>query len=546
MHTAITKTRSGRSRVWQLSVLAVMVATGCSANKQNAANEQPTADVLIVGGTLFDGKDAPGRSADIAITGDRIVAVAPGLSGTYQAHRTIDASGKIVAPGFIDGHTHPDTHIRSKDAATRRNLPWLHQGVSTIFVGVDGYGTPDIAADKAWFETNGVGTNVAAFVGLGPVRKRVLGDDARAPNPDELEQMRQLVAKGMCEGGFGLSSGLFYAPQSFTRTEDVVTLAREAALRGGIYDTHQRDESSYSVGLMGSVEEALEIGRRAELPVHFAHIKALGADVHGKAADVIARIERAHAEGQKVTADQYPWLASATGMGAALLPRWAVDGGREAFIARLDKADTAKRIREEMRANLVRRGGAEAILFIAKDWEWSGKTLAQMASQWKVDPIEAALRILREPSGTAARIASFNMSRADVDLFMKQPWVLTASDGGDGHPRQTASYSEKFSRFVVKDKVISLQDFIHRSSGLVATTLGVPERGFLQQGYYADVVVFDPQTYAPRASYTEPQLLTAGVDYLFVNGTAMIDEGRASQTLAGRFLLHTPTAGSCP
>src|SRR5690606_24449113 len=216
-------------------------------------------------------------------------------------------------------------------------------------------------------------------VGLGPVRTRVLGHDARAPDADELGRMRTLVANAMCEGAFGLSAGLFYAPQSFASTDEVVALAREAAIRGGIYDTHQRDESSYSIGLMGSIEEVLEIGQRAGLPVHFAHIKALGTDVHGQAPTVIERIERARAEGQRVTADQYPWLASSTGLGAALLPRWSVDGGRPALFKRLDDPATAARIRAEMAGNLQRRGGAEAILMTGTGWPWSARTLQQFA-----------------------------------------------------------------------------------------------------------------------------------------------------------------------
>src|SRR5690606_18056917 len=265
-----------------------------------------------------------------------------------------------------------------------------------LFIGIDGGGTPDLAAERAALDAAGTGTNVAAYVGLGPVRRRVLGHDARAPDDAELVRMRGLVANAMCEGAFGLSAGLFYAPQSFASTDEVVALAHEAGVRGGIYDTHQRDESSYSLGLMGSIEEVLEIGRRARLPVHIAHIKALGADVHGSAGDIVARIERARAEGQRVTADQYPWLASSTSLGAALLPRWAVDGGRPALFERLDDPVTAARIRDGIRDNLKRRGGADAILMTGTGWPWSARTLQQFAVEAGLDPVEAALRIIRE------------------------------------------------------------------------------------------------------------------------------------------------------
>ena len=526
----------------------LLLLAGCASPPAPTALAQ--ADTLIHGGLLFDGGEGDGRIADVALRGDRILDVGPDLRRRYRATREIDATGLVVAPGFIDPHTHPDTYLRSPDPAMRRLLPWLHQGVSTIFIGIDGGGTPDIATDRAKLQAAGAGTNIAAYVGLGPVRSRVLGQDARAPDAGELVRMRTLVADAMCEGAFGLSAGLFYAPQSFASIEEVVALAREAAVRGGVYDTHQRDESSYSLGLMGSVEEALEIGRRAQLPVHIAHIKALGADVHGSAGAVIARIERARAQGQRVTADQYPWLASSTSLGAALLPRWAVDGGRPALFARLDDPATARRIRDDMRDNLQRRGGAGAILMTGSGWPWSAQTLQQFADQAGLDPIEAALRIIGEGgtgrTGSAQRIASFNMRRDDVDLFMRQPWVLTASDGGDGHPRQHATFPEKYARFVVQDKVIDLAAFIHRSTGLTATTFGLADRGFLRPGHSADVLVFDPDAYAPKADYVQPHVLSEGVVHLFVNGVATIDAGHAAHALPGRMLQHRPPPGTCP
>src|SRR5690606_19968089 len=312
----------------------------------------------------------------------------------------------------------------------------------------------------------------------------------------------------------------FYAPKTFATTDEEVPLAREAAVRGGVYDTHQRDESSYSLGLLGSIEEVPEIGRRAELPVHIAHNKALGADVHGRAGEVIARIEQAQAEGQRVTADQYPWLASSTSLGAALLPRWAMDGGRPALFERLDQPESAARIRDGIRDNLERRGGAGAILMTGTGWPWSARTLQQFAVEAGLDPVEAALRIIREGgtgrTGSAQRIASFNMRRDDVDLLMRQAWVLTASDGGDGHPRQYATFPEKYARFVVGEGVIDLAAFIHRSTGLTATTFGIADRGFLRAGQFADVLVFDPEAYAPKADYIRPDVLSTGVVHLFV------------------------------
>lgn len=537
-----------RAAGFAIALMATQFLAACSGVRPGTADE--TVDVLIAGGIVFDGSDSPGRPADVAIAGDRIVEVGPGLAARYRAARTIDAQGLIVAPGFIDPHTHPNTYIRSADPAVRRNLPWLHQGVSTIFIGIDGGGTPDIAEQAAWFETNGVGTNLAAYVGLGPVRRRVLGDAARAPDTGELQQMREMVAAAMCQGAIGLSTGLFYAPQSFADTDEVVALAEEAAIRGGVYDTHQRDESSYSIGLADSVEEVLEVGRRAGIPVHIGHIKALGTDVHGSAGRIIERIEHARADGLRVTADQYPWLASGTGLDAALLPRWSQDGGRAALLARLEDPATTARIRAEMEENLRRRGGADALLMIGDGWPWSGRTVEEMATAWQVDPVEAALRIIRtdgkDDAGPPRKVASFNMHPDDVAAFMRQPWVLTASDGGDGHPRQYASFPEKYARYVVGEGVIDLQAFIHRSTGLTAATFGLQDRGELRVGYFADVVAFDPARYAPAATYVEPAVLSEGVEYLWINGTAVIEQGRATaDVLPGRVLHHRPPAGTC-
>ncbi|MHA3840596.1 N-acyl-D-amino-acid deacylase family protein [Sphingomonas aestuarii] len=513
-----------------------------------AAPDQTRVDVAIRGGTIYTGAEAPPVTGDVEMVGDRIVYVGPPRQ--TPASKVVDARGKIVAPGFIDPHTHPDTYIRAADAKARLNLPWLAQGVSTIVIGVDGGGTPDVAADAAKLQASGIGTNVAHMVGFGAIRSRVLGQDDRAPSADELARMRGLAAKAMCEGAMGLSTGLFYAPQSFAKTEEVIAVAREVGSRGGLYDTHQRDESTYSIGLIASTEEALRIGREANMPVHFAHLKALGVDLHGQAPKLIATIEAARKAGQQVTADQYPWLASGTSLDAALVPRWAVDGGYKAMIARFDEPATLARIRKEMAENLRRRGGAESILLTAQGQPWTGRTLGQMGATWSLDPVDAAVRILRTPNaaGTGARgvgVASFNMAQGDVDRIMQQPWVLTASDGSDGHPRQYATFPEKYQRYVRERKVVDMAAFIRRSTGLTADTYKIAERGYLKPGHYADVVVFDPVNFAPRADYVNPRVPSVGVEALFVNGRLALDRGKATGTAAGRALLRSRPA-DCP
>ncbi|HTB88840.1 MAG TPA: amidohydrolase family protein [Steroidobacteraceae bacterium] len=501
------------------------------------------ADVLIQGGTVYSGADASPSNYDVVITGDKIVYVGPDGAKRYEAREVVNAEGKIVAPGFIDVHTHPETYVRSEDAKQRLNAPWLFQGATTLFIGVDGYGSPDVSKERALFERQGIGTNLVPYVGFGAVRKQVLHEEDRAPSSVELNEMRKLVAKGMCEGAIGFSTGLFYAPQSFAKTDEVIALAKEAAARGGIYDTHQRDESSYSIGLLGSVNEVLQIGREAAIPVHFAHIKALGVDVQGQAPQVIAAIDAARKAGQDVTADQYPWNASGSDLESSLLPRWAVDGGRSALLKRLDSAAQLEKIRAEMLQNLRRRGGADSLLMTSANTPWTGKTLSQMAQSWKVEPIDAALRIIRSGKGTA--VASFNMSENDIRLFMRQPWVVTSSDGSDGHPRQYATFPMKYAMYVQKDKVISMNEFVRSSTGRSADMFKLDRRGYLREGYFADVVVFDPARFAPKADYLHPRVLSEGVDELWVNGQPAIHAGKLTGQAAGRVLLHTPPAGSC-
>lgn len=512
---------------------------------------QLPADVILRGGTIYDGSEGKPFTGDVALKGDRIVYV--GRHTAMKAPRVIDAKGMIVAPGLIDAHTHPDTYIRSRDAAQRLNSPWLMQGVSTVVIGIDGYGTPDVKADVTRLEESKIGTNVAAFVGFGAVRGRVIGQAAREPSAQELAQEKELVAKGMCEGALGLSTGLFYAPQSFAKTDEVIALAREAATRGGMYDTHQRDESDYTIGLMNSIREVLQIGREAGLPVHFAHLKALGVDLQGQAPQLIQLINDARAKGQDVTADEYPWLASGSDLEASLVPRWAVDGGYAAMIRRFDDPATMAKIHTEMVENLRRRGGAASILLTSANTPWTGKTLEAMATQWKMEPVDAAVRMLRgtDLAGTSVKgrgtaIASFNMIDSDVELIMKQPWVVTSSDGSDGHPRQYATFPQKYKVYVTEKHTITLDNFIRHSTGLTADIYKLDHRGYLRPGYFADVVVLDPAKYAPRADYLHPRELSVGVEELFVNGQLAVEHSALTGAAAGRGLLRPTPAAGCP
>ena len=303
--------------------LAIVGAGGVPA-------QAPAADVLIAGGTLYDGsrRARPPRGRRAARRPHRVRRRR--ARARASPRRTIDATGLIVAPGFIDPHTHTQADLSS--ASRRANLDYIMQGVTTVATNNDGGGPVGIGALLAKWDSTGIGTNALLFVPQGSVRGEVMGMSDKAPTPSQMERMKALVERGMREGAFGLSTGLYYAPGSYSTTEEVIDLAKVAAAHGGIYDTHQRDESSYTIGLLASVREVLRIGREARIPVHISHIKALGADVWGDADTVIAMIHAAQREGITVAACQYPYDASGTSLVSALVPRWAEAGGRDSLL----------------------------------------------------------------------------------------------------------------------------------------------------------------------------------------------------------------------
>ncbi|HYG49116.1 MAG TPA: amidohydrolase family protein [Allosphingosinicella sp.] len=503
-----------------------------------AAPAPEPVDLLIRGGTVYTGSSAP-FTGDVAIVGDRIRAVGRRLPA--DARRVIDAKGMIVAPGFIDPHAHVGEHLASDEARARLIPAFLMQGVTTAFIGNDGGGDPDVAKVLGGAAARPVGINYAAFVGFGAVRRQVLGDSNREPDAGELARMRALVAGAMCRGALGLSSGLFYAPQSFAKTGEVVALAREAGRRGGVYDTHIRDESSYTIGLAAAVDEAIAIGREARLPVNISHIKALGVDVHGQAPAIIARVEAARRAGQAVTADQYPWSASGTSLAASLVPLWAQDGGRAELLRRFDDPALAGRLRSDMAENLRRRGGPAALL--VTEGPFGGRTLAAIARSRGEEPVAAAISVIRRDDPA---VASFNQVESDIEAFMRRPWVMTGSDASAGHPRMFGSFARKYARYVKSRPILGLRQFIERSSTLAARTFGLAGRGRLEPGAFADVVLFDPRRFAARATYRQPTLLAAGVRTVLVNGVVAVDNGALTGRAAGRALPHRPPDGTCP
>jgi N-acyl-D-aspartate/D-glutamate deacylase len=517
-------------------VAAVLVAS--SFHAQSAPATESPLDVLIAGGTVVDGSGGRPRKADVGIRGERIVFVGNAKKARITAARTIDASGLVVAPGFIDPHTHALEYLSTE--ARKSNVNYLMQGVTTVITGNDGGGPVNTGEILARFDKQGVGTNVALLVGHGAVRRAVLGPDDVQPSAEQLEQMKALVRKALLSGAFGLSSGLFYVPGNFSKTEEVIELARVAAELGGYYDTHLRDESSYSIGFLAAVEEALRIGREAKIRVNISHIKALGPDVWGQSAQAVRLIRQARKQGVQVTADQYPYAASGSSLTASLLPPWAQAGTREGQLARLKDTSLREKLISDMETNLRRRGGADSLLFRAARSPYAGKTLAAVAKERGKPPVETAIELIIESlEGRLAgglSVASFNMNEKDIVHFMKQDFVLTGSDGSAGHPRLFGTYSKKLREYVYGKKVISLQRFVQASSAQVAEVARIRERGHLQNDFFADVIVFDPKTVSDRSTFEQPEELAVGMKYVFVNGRLAIEGDKYTGALAGQAL----------
>ncbi|MGQ0765006.1 MAG: N-acyl-D-amino-acid deacylase family protein [Gemmatimonadota bacterium] len=492
---------------------------------------QEQVDILIQGGTVVDGTGAVPRRADVAIRAGRIVFVGS-ATRRFQPTRTIDAAGLLVAPGFIDPHTHAAGDLDSDDRNRRRNAPWLMQGVTTVITGNDGGGPVDVAGQFERWRQNGIGTNAATYVGFGSVRSRVLGPSSSAATPAQLEAMKALVAKGMTDGALGLSTGLYYAPQFYSSTEEVIALARVAGEHGGIYDSHLRDESSYSIGLLGAIREAIRIGEEGRLPVHIAHIKALGTDVWGRSDSAITIIRSARARGTRVTADQYPYTASGSSVSASLLPRWAEAGGRDSLRARLADPATRSRLLTDMTDNLRRRGGPASLLMTSSSQrEIVGKTLAQLAESRGKDPIATAVEIILAGGSS---VASFNMQEPDIVALMREPFVFTGSDGSDGHPRKYGSYPKKIREYVFGKRVLTIGEMVQKSSSSVAEALGIAERGLLREGYQADVIVFDSASTRDLSTYEQPEVLAAGMRHVIVSGQMAVSDGKLTGVLAGQ------------
>ena len=482
-------------------------------------------DVLLTGGTLVDGTGAPARKADIGIRAGRIAFLGDAQAAKIQARRTISLTGLTVAPGFIDPHTHT---LEDLSAAHPSNDEYLLQGVTTVITGNDGAGPVATAQTLAKWRKSGIGTNAGLYIGQGSVRNEVMGMTDAVPTPAQLDAMRRLVRTSMQAGAFGLSAGLFYAPGSYATTAEVVELAKVAAQYGGLYDTHIRDESSYTIGVLGAMREAIEIARAAHIPLHISHIKMQGPAVWGKSDAAIQLIRDAQASGVHITADQYPYTGSGTSLTASLVPRWAQVGGNQKMLERLSDP----KLMAGMENNLGVRGGADRLLITtARDKKLIGQTLDQIAKARNQGPIPTAIDIIR---AGGAGIASLNIDEADIQNFMQQDFVVTGSDGSPGHPRKYGTFPRKLRIYVREKKILTLPEFVQRSSAQTAELLHLPQRGKILPGFYADIIAFDYNALTDKATYEHPELYSEGMRWVWVNGKLAVEEGKYTGVLAGQ------------
>lgn len=503
----------------------------------SARGDEPAvaADFVLRGGTLIDGTGALRRVADVAVKGDKVVAL--GSFKTEPGVKEIDVKGQIVAPGFIDLHTHSDDPIVA--ARTRANRNYQAQGVTTVVTGNCGGGTLDVKAYFKALDDQGAGTNVIHLVPLGTVRSAVMGNAERRPTPTELEKMRALVERGMKAGAWGVSTGLIYLPGRYAETAEIIALSRVAARHGGIYASHIRDESA---GLLDSIDEAIAVGDGAKIPVHISHLKASGKLNWGLTKRACERIADARSAGKLVTADQYPYIASSTKLAAMVIPHWALQGGTEDFKRLADDRVKGLELRNEIQADLDSRdnGASIRIARYAARPSRVGKNLLQIAKAEGVDPVDVVIDIQRHGG---AQAISFGMSEDDVRDVMTHDFVATASDGashlpGSGdqpHPRAYGTFPRKI-RYAQDDKVITLEQAVRSCSGLPAEILRLADRGVVKTGAYADLVVFDPVKFRDAATFDRPTQYAPGVSYLYVNGVAAVDKGQPQKALPGRAL----------
>jgi dihydroorotase/N-acyl-D-amino-acid deacylase len=509
----------------------------------------PPYDLLLRNGRIVDGAGNPWYQADVAIRGDAIVRIAQSIP--EQARRVLDVRGQVIAPGFIDIHSHAGAIF---DVPTADN--YIRQGVTTLIAGPDGGSPVPLAPFLAKLEALPKSINIGTFIGQGSIRSAVVGQVDRKPTANELNRMRALVEQGMRDGALGLSSGLFYVPGSFASTGEVTELAKVAGRFGGIYISHMRDEASR---IVESVNETIAIGAGGNVPAQITHHKVIGPGNWGTSIDTLRLIDEARRRGVDVSIDQYPYTASSTSIQAALFPAWAQEGGRKRILTRLQDPVTRARIRTES-ADIIResRGGGNPtkVVIAGCDWDTSlaGKNLAEVTRLRGMEPTvenaaEAGIWIVER--GNCAGIFHA-MDEEDVERILQHPATMIASDGeipifgkAAPHPRSYGTFARVLAVYVRERNLITLEDAVRKMTSLPAQRLGLLDRGVLRPGLRADVAVFDPAHVRDAATYEKPHQYAEGFSYVIVNGQIVFDVGAIGSARPGR-VVYGPALTRAP
>lgn len=552
--------RSGLSRLVFLA-LTLGLLPGCQ--------QAPEYDVLIRGGRVYDGSGQPPTEASVAIRGDRIAAV--GALDESRAKQVIDATGLAVAPGFINMLSWSDESL----LVDGRSQSEIRQGVTLEVFGEGSSMGPltssmkeqqlarqgDLKYPITWtslgeylthLEEQGISPNVASFVGATTVRVNVLGYEDRAPTPDELEQMKELVRQGMREGALGVGSSLIYAPAFYAKTPELIELCRAAAEFGGMYISHMRSEGAR---LLEAIDELITIAREANVPAEIYHLKAAGKDNWGKVGAAIEKIEAARREGLRITADMYTYPAGATGLNATM-PPWAQEGGYDEWVKRMKDPQTRQRIRREMLTptdeweNFFTGAGPDGILLVGFKSEalkpLTGKTLSEVARMRNTTPEDTAMDLVIE-DGSRVGAVYFLMSEDNLRTQLRLPWVSFGSDAGsmapegpfllsNPHPRAYGNFARWLGRYVRDEQLVPLEEAIRRLSALPADNLGLKDRGRIAEGLMADVVVFDPATIQDHATFEKPHQYATGMVHVLVNGVPVLANGEHTGATPGKFV----------
>ena len=506
----------------------------------STSHAQEQFDLIIRNGTIVDGSGNPWYRADVGINADRIARIG-NLDGD-SARRTIDAQGLIVSPGFIDPHTHAIRGIFEVPTAESALL----QGVTTLTEGNDGNSPFPIEDHYQAISDTRISPNWAVFVGQGTIRARVIGAEDRPATEPELEQMKQMVADAMEQGALGISTGLFYVPGSFTPTEEVVELSKVAAAYDGIYISHMREEAAE---ILDSVQETIDIGEQADIPVQITHHKVIGVENWGASVDSLAMVDAARARGIDITIDQYPYTASQTGI-TALIPQWAQEGGRARLLERINSDETRPAVKAEVVYKILydRGGGDPENVFISRNsWDRSmeGKNLAQLTQERGFEPTaeNAAETVFEIIRGGGAGAVYHAIGPDDVDRIMQHPASAIGSDGavsvfgaGAPHPRQYGTFARVLGYYVRERGIISLEEAVRKMSSQSALRLGIRDRGTLNEGYFADIAIFDAEEIQDMATFENPHQYAVGMKYVLVNGEVVVADGSHTGSRPGRVL----------